>query len=111
MSESNIAKLSYMNRGTLTSIKNGCRDITKSVALSLGIALGVGAEKFSEFIEMAGFLFPETNDKDDEMRDLIILHLLENDITRDIHVINCILDEYNLELLGETMSDIDIKGE
>ena len=86
-------------------IKTGDRSPTKSCILGLGIVLGLNIKEYTNFIEMAGFLYPKKDGTLDAQRDWCIKYLIENEITKDITIINFILKMYEFERLGEHKND------
>lgn len=100
-----IAKRAFINKGTLSAIINGKEVITRSCALSLGIVFGLNLSEYIEFMETAGYVFPNVGEDADAKRDLIIMYFLENDIKRDIFIVNDILDKKNYKILGQEERD------
>ena len=105
LTENKIAELANMSKGTLSRIKTGDRVPTRSCILGLGIVLRLNIEEYTEFVEMAGFLYPKKDGSLDAKRDWFIKYLLENEITRNITEINYFLRKQAFERLGERKVD------
>ena len=105
LTENKIAELANMSKGTLSRIKTGDRVPTRNCILGLGIVFGLNIEEYTEFVEMAGFLYPKKDGSLDAKRDWFIKYLLENEITRNITEINYFLRKQAFERLGERKVD------